>query len=200
MTTRGIVLGSLAAQVRERIRNVKGLVDIVDDYDRDLPQIEVRQDVDKAGRYGLRTWDVAGTVRTAAHVGGPLCAMMIDMDRLKQINDTFGHLAGDYVLKEMCKELLKQVRREELLARYGGEEFVVVLPETALSTAATMAEKLRRVVANHHFSFAGKDISITISLGCAELSPMATDPNVFLHEADARLYEAKRAGRNRVVA
>jgi len=140
--------------------------------------------------------EIARTIR----FGRPLSLIMLDIDHFKQINDTFGHLAGDYVLKEMCKELLKQVRREELLARYGGEEFVVVLPETALSTAATMAEKLRRVVANHHFSFAGKDISITISLGCAELSPMATDPNVFLHEADARLYEAKRAGRNRVVA
>ncbi len=61
------VLGDLAAQVRERIRNIEGLVDIVDDYDRDLPQIEVRQDVDKAGRFGLRTWDIAGTVRTALH-------------------------------------------------------------------------------------------------------------------------------------
>ena len=140
--------------------------------------------------------EIARTIR----FGRPLSVVMMDIDHFKQVNDTFGHLAGDHLLKELCKVLLPLVRKEELLARYGGEEFVIVLPETSLSTAATLAEKARRQVEQHRFEFAGQHIPITISLGCTELSPMATDPSTFLHEADVRLYEAKRGGRNRVVA
>ncbi|RME23782.1 MAG: GGDEF domain-containing protein [Deltaproteobacteria bacterium] len=140
--------------------------------------------------------EISRTIR----FGRPLSVIMFDIDHFKQINDRYGHLAGDYVLKEMCKLIGRHVRPEELIARYGGEEFVVVLPETSLSSAATVAEKFRIMVAEHEFLFAGEKIPVTISLGCAELSPMAADATLFLQEADARLYEAKRAGRNRVVA
>jgi two-component system, cell cycle response regulator len=139
--------------------------------------------------------EIARTIR----FGRPLSVIMLDLDHFKEINDTYGHLAGDFILKEMCALLSKLVRREELLARYGGEEFVVALPETALSTATTLAEKARRMVERHTFEFAGTVIAVTISLGCAELSPMAADPNNFLRAADERLYEAKRNGRNCVV-
>ncbi len=138
--------------------------------------------------------EIARTIR----FGRPLSVIMLDLDHFKKINDTYGHLAGDFILKEICDILNKLVRREELLARYGGEEFVIALPETALSTACTIAEKARRMVERHEFTFAGTEIRVTISLGCAELSPMAADPNNFLRAADERLYEAKRAGRNRV--
>jgi len=140
--------------------------------------------------------EIARTIR----FGRPLSVIMLDIDHFKQVNDSFGHLAGDYILKEMCKLLSQLVRREELLARYGGEEFVIVLPETNRSSAATLAEKARRLIELHRFEFAGQHIPVTISLGCAELSPMTSDPALFIGEADQRLYEAKRQGRNRVVA
>jgi diguanylate cyclase (GGDEF)-like protein len=135
-------------------------------------------------------------IARAIRFGRPLSLVMFDIDHFKEINDTNGHLAGDHILKELCGLLSKLVRKEELLARYGGEEFVMVLPETGLSTASTIAEKARRMVEKHEFVFAGKKIAVTISLGVAELSPMAADPINFIRAADERLYEAKRAGRN----
>jgi diguanylate cyclase (GGDEF)-like protein len=131
--------------------------------------------------------------------GRPLAIIMMDIDHFKEINDTFGHLAGDYILKEMCAHLSSLVGQEALLSRYGGEEFVVVLPETNLSTATTIAEKARQMVEQHGFMFAGTEIPVTISLGAAELSPMSADPLNFIQAADERMYDAKRSGRNRVV-
>ncbi len=138
-------------------------------------------------------------ISRAIRFGRPLSVIMLDIDHFKPVNDTFGHLAGDHVLRELCALLGKLVRREELLARYGGEEFVIVLPETNLSTATTIAEKARRMIERNRFEFAGTHIPITISLGAAELSPMAADPLNFLKAADDKLYEAKKGGRNRVV-
>jgi two-component system cell cycle response regulator len=139
--------------------------------------------------------EIARTMR----FGRPLSLVMLDVDHFKKINDTYGHLAGDHILKDMCAVLSGIVRREELLSRYGGEEFVLVLPETNLSTATVIAEKARRMVAEHAFIFGGTKIAVTISLGAAELSPMVSDPLTFLRAADSKLYEAKHAGRNCVV-
>jgi diguanylate cyclase (GGDEF)-like protein len=138
-------------------------------------------------------------IARAIRFGRPLAIIMFDLDHFKETNDTYGHLAGDHILKEMCALLSKLVRKEELLARYGGEEFVIVLPETGLSTATTLAEKARRMVEQYAFEFAQAKIPVTISLGCAELSPMAPDPQSFIRAADDKLYDAKRSGRNCVV-
>lgn len=138
-------------------------------------------------------------IARAIRFGRSLALIMFDIDHFKAINDKYGHLAGDHILKELCVLLKKVVRKEELLARYGGEEFVVVLPETGLSTACTLAEKTRRMVESNTFTFSGAKIPVTISLGAAELSPMAPDPLSFLGAADSKMYEAKRAGRNCVV-
>jgi diguanylate cyclase (GGDEF)-like protein len=139
-------------------------------------------------------------ISRAIRFGRPLALVMFDIDHFKEINDKYGHLAGDAILKEMCALLLKLVRKEELLARYGGEEFVIVLPETGLSTASTLAEKARRMVERHTFEFTGTTIPVTISLGVAELSPMAADPLSFIRSADDKMYDAKRSGRNCVVS
>jgi diguanylate cyclase (GGDEF)-like protein len=128
-----------------------------------------------------------------------LCLMMFDIDHFKAINDTNGHLAGDYVLRELAAIIRGRVRKEECFARYGGEEFAYVIPEAGGENTRRLAEKLRRLVENHHFSFEGKDIKVTISLGVAELTPDMTEPMHFIKAADQKLYQAKRSGRNRVV-
>jgi two-component system cell cycle response regulator len=135
-------------------------------------------------------------ISRAIRFGRSLSTIVIDIDHFKKVNDSYGHLAGDAILREMCAVLFKLVRREELLARYGGEQFVIVLPETGLSTATTIAEKARLTVERHGFEFAGTPIPITISLGAAELSPMAADPENFIRTANEMLCEAKRSGRN----
>jgi len=138
-------------------------------------------------------------IARAIRFGRPLATIMLDIDHFKKINDTYGHLAGDHILRDMCAVLTRLVRREELLARYGGEEFVIVLPETGLSTATTIAEKARRMVERHDFEFSDTRIPMTISLGAAEMSPMVADPINLIRAADEKLYEAKRSGRNCVV-
>jgi diguanylate cyclase (GGDEF)-like protein len=141
--------------------------------------------------------------------GRPLSLLMFDIDHFKQINDTHGHLTGDYVLKELARRLLHRIRKEELLARYGGEEFAVVLPETAHDSAVQFAETLRRMVGGELFEYEGDRFPVTISIGVATLDfetlsqgmapPPQMDPMEFIREADGNLYKAKRGGRNCVI-
>jgi two-component system, cell cycle response regulator len=128
----------------------------------------------------------------------PLSATMMDIDFFKNINDQFGHLAGDHVLREVAKVIQGRIRRDEVFARYGGEEFVIVLPETPLEGATALAENLRSRIGEHAFVFQGERIPVTISIGCAQLATTDKTANDLIQRADAKLYEAKRSGRNRV--
>ncbi len=130
----------------------------------------------------------------------PLSLVMFDVDHFKRINDTLGHLAGDYALKELARVVQSRIRRDEVLARYGGEEFALVLPETNLEGAEALAETLRQRIESHEFVFEGERIEVTVSLGVAERTELMTGPNDLVQVADACLYIAKRTGRNRVVA
>jgi two-component system cell cycle response regulator len=126
-----------------------------------------------------------------------LSVLMFDIDFFKRINDQYGHLAGDHVLRELARIVQDRIRRDEVFARYGGEEFVIVLPETSLAGAVALAENLRGRVGTHAFAFQGEQIPATISIGCALLQDdkAATD---LIQRADEKLYQAKRSGRNRV--
>lgn len=128
-----------------------------------------------------------------------LCALMFDIDHFKGINDRYGHLAGDHVLRELARIIQERTRKDEVFARYGGEEFAIILPETDLDGARLLAETLRERVAEHQFVFQGEEILVTISMGAAALEPdmVSTD---LIKAADEKLYEAKRGGRNRVCA
>lgn len=129
----------------------------------------------------------------------PLSVAMTDIDRFKQINDTHGHLTGDFVLKELARIVKRRVRREELFARYGGEEFCLVLPETDRNGARSLCEQIRQMIESHNFTFEGHRIEVTVSIGIAELERGVTDALQLLKRADENLYRAKRAGRNRIV-
>jgi diguanylate cyclase (GGDEF)-like protein len=129
----------------------------------------------------------------------PLSLVMFDIDFFKRINDHYGHLAGDYVLRELAETVQNRIRRDEVFARYGGEEFVIVLPETTMEGATSLAETLREKVAVHSFVFQGESIPVTISIGCALVQPN-DGANELIQRADEKLYEAKRSGRNRVCA
>ena len=127
----------------------------------------------------------------------PLALLMFDIDHFKSINDTYGHLAGDYVLKELANVIKARLRPDDVLGRYGGEEFGVELPETPLAGAVAIGEELRRLVEAHPFVFEGEHIRVTISVGAAQLGENA-DVLGFIKVADEKLYAAKRGGRNRV--
>jgi diguanylate cyclase (GGDEF)-like protein len=129
-----------------------------------------------------------------------LSFLMLDIDHFKKINDVHGHLAGDYGLKEVARLIQQRIRRDEVLARYGGEEFAIVLPETNLEGARSLAEGLREKIEQSRFVFQGEVIRVTISIGVAVLHESDRTSMDLIKRADEKLYEAKRAGRNRVVS
>jgi two-component system cell cycle response regulator len=134
--------------------------------------------------------------------GKPLALMLLDIDYFKSINDTFGHDAGDDVLREFATRVRKSIRGIDLACRYGGEEFVVVMPETDLHVASAVAERLRRSIAGEPFviSKATRRIEVTISIGLTTLEHNAESVADVMKRADNALYRAKHEGRNRVVA
>jgi len=134
-----------------------------------------------------------------AKSGYPLSMLMFDLDHFKRVNDTYGHLAGDYVLKETCR-LIKEsvVRSEDILGRFGGEEFVVIMPDAKLEVAVGVAERIRRTLETHDFIFSGMKIPVTTSLGVASWIPSYRTADEFLEVADQLLYKSKQEGRNRV--
>lgn len=129
----------------------------------------------------------------------PLALMMFDIDHFKRCNDTYGHRAGDHVLRHMADLVRQRARKVDVVARYGGEEFAVVLPEIDLGGAAQFADSIRALVEQQEFSFEGRTIPLTISIGVSELDPSIAHADDLISRADARLYKAKQTGRNRVV-
>jgi two-component system cell cycle response regulator len=123
---------------------------------------------------------------------------MIDLDHFKSVNDTYGHDAGDAVLKETAARFSRAVRRSDVLVRYGGEEFVVLLPETTTPESRNFAERLLRRVATHEFGEEGNRVRVTISIGMASYpDERVSDALSLLRLADTHLYRAKTDGRNR---
>ena len=109
-------------------------------------------------------------------------------------------LAGDHVLKEVSNIVRSRIRRNEVFSRYGGEEFALLLPETDVRGASTLAQEIRTLVASHDFIFDNQHIPVTVSLGVAQWNPNVRTADEFIRIADVRLYQAKREGRNRVVS
>jgi diguanylate cyclase (GGDEF)-like protein len=145
------------------------------------------------------------TIHKAKESGAPISLMMLDLDRFKLINDTFGHTAGDEVLRQLAVILSTNSEENEVVARYGGEEFAILLPSTSLDKAEKSAKRLQELVAKHDFKIPVrngeegtylKSLAMTISIGIACYPDHCTDENSLLKAADRALYEAKHSGRN----
>jgi two-component system, cell cycle response regulator len=151
-------------------------------------------------RYMSRHLD--NLISAAGRSGKPLAFLILDIDYFKAVNDGHGHDIGDEVLKEFANRIAANVRGIDLACRYGGEEFVVVMPETEVSLAFTIAERLRKSIETNPIviSRAPGKLNITISIGIAGSEGPADTAEALLHRADQALYSAKRTGRNRVVA
>ncbi len=132
--------------------------------------------------------------------GKPLSILVSDIDYFKSVNDTYGHDAGDIVLKEFAARIRKGIRGIDLACRMGGEEFVVIMPDTDLSKAFAVAERLRARIANESFVIDDNtSIDVTVSIGIAVLEKVGDTPQILFKRADQALYRAKNHGRNRVV-
>jgi two-component system cell cycle response regulator len=145
----------------------------------------------------LKTLTDQATTRDRA-----LSVLILDIDFFKMVNDTYGHHAGDDVIKEFARRIRKNIRGIDLACRFGGEEFVVVMPETELEVAHMVAERIRQKVARDPFPIDGgaRSLAITVSVGIGVFDEHDEGPEAMMKRADQALYVAKREGRNRVVA
>jgi two-component system cell cycle response regulator len=134
----------------------------------------------------------------AATVDAPAAVVVADLDRFKQVNDTFGHLVGDEVLQETARRIASGVREGDLVGRWGGEEFLLVLRESDARDAMRAAERVRRSVHDTPIQTSAGEIALSISQGVA-VTAGGEDPRSLIERADRAMYEAKGRGRNRVV-
>lgn len=138
-------------------------------------------------------------VRRLRRFSEPLSLLLVDIDFFKKINDNYGHPAGDEILRGVARTIKETIRDVDVPARYGGEEFSAILPGTDSAGASNMAERLRKSIAGKVFSVAGKDLSVTVSIGVVTCSGDLKDKEELVEKADQALYHAKKNGRNRCV-
>ncbi len=153
------------------------------------------------GLHNVRRFDKAlnECMRTAVQRGERLSLLMIDIDFFKSINDTYGHKAGDDVLREIAVVLQRSSRSVDIVSRNGGEEFSVLLPDCSIERAVEVAERIRQSVEAHPFPIErGESLRMTVSIGAATYPDMLSRSDELLQKADDGLYQAKRTGRNRV--
>ena len=136
-------------------------------------------------------------IATTKRQKNPLCAMMIDIDFFKKVNDTYGHASGDSVLRMVASIIKEHLRESDIPSRYGGEEFAILLPFTKIEEAKIVGERLRKAVEETPIPIDKRNINVTISMGLAEFNPEETGEELF-KRADKALYNAKESGRNRV--
>ena len=158
---------------------------------RTLSEIDALTGIYNKGKFNRVLDDELKKVRRYKR---PLGLILFDIDHFKQINDTFGHQVGDYVLKEIAKIVKSNIRNTDIFARWGGEEFVILAPETDINGLKMLAEKLRKAIEDHQFDKVKK---VTASFGVTEATPEDTTDTV-VRRADEALYLAKDKGRNRV--
>jgi diguanylate cyclase (GGDEF)-like protein len=168
---------------------------------QEIQQLAVRDGLTGLYNYRYFRQQIERTVQQARRYGSPVSLLMIDLDNFKSYNDSYGHLKGDMILKEVSGLLLVHTRASDLVARYGGEEFVVLLPEINEEHAHNVGEKIRQVIEEHPFALAAGELpkSLTISVGVAS-SPGEWSADALIQKADEALYRAKSLGKNRVVA
>ncbi|HEY8084494.1 MAG TPA: GGDEF domain-containing protein [Methylophilaceae bacterium] len=152
------------------------------------------------GAYNRRYFDEQSRIECARshRYGQALSILMLDLDKFKQVNDTYGHAAGDEVLKSIVHVGLGALRKSDILARFGGEEFVVLLPHADIKEASMLAERLRKAIENTEIMADGAQLKVTVSIGVSILAASESDSIEMLSRADYAMYNAKHGGRNRV--
>ncbi len=153
------------------------------------------------GLYNRRYFDVVLDMELSRLARYPetLSLAMIDIDDFKKVNDQYGHLAGDAVLRSVAEQLRVSTRKTDTVARYGGEEFILMLPHTSSTGAMTVAEKIREHVARAESHYRDSNIKVTVSIGMTSVNAPVASRNDVIEQADAALYEAKTTGKNKTV-
>ena len=204
--TKPINFAELEARVKSMLR-IKALQDALEERERELSEVN-SQLLKMAQTDSLTELDnrryleqrLDEMFEHSRRLREPVAVVLCDLDRFKSVNDTYGHQVGDVVLKELARILKKEAREIDRVGRYGGEEFMLLLPGTVLDAAVTFAERVRKAVEAHMFSFDGGTLQRTMSCGVAAWPhPRIADCDALVKAADDALYVAKEAGRNRVI-
>lgn len=184
-------LEDLYSQMSERSRELESL-------NSQLEQLAITDGLTGLSNHRHFYTRLTEEVKRAKRYRHPLSLIMADIDEFKQFNDTFGHVAGDSVLRIIAELVSENARENDLVARYGGEEIAIILPETDMTTTQLVAERMRLVIESSPelIKLAGKPV--TVSFGLAQLDEATESPRGFVRMADTMLYRAKQSGRNRV--
>jgi diguanylate cyclase (GGDEF)-like protein len=168
----------------------------------ELERLSVTDELTGLANRRRLTAELERELRRSGRHGHPFAILMLDVDRFKHFNDTYGHPAGDAVLKRLASTVRECVRDVDTVARYGGEEFVVILPETPAAEAARVAERIRASAEADRFTPDGGSVAlnVTVSIGYAGFPENAGTPDALIAAADQALYRSKESGRNRVSA
>lgn len=171
-------------------------------YHEAIHQLVMQDGLTEIGNRRMFSEELAREFSRAQRHERPLSVVVFDIDRFKEVNDTLGHLCGDFVLKRLTRVCRKELRSEQVFARIGGDEFAVLCPETQLDGVKVLAERLRTAISDHRFEtdMVRDSFQITCSFGCAEMNPHMESEDDLVGAADKDLYEAKNHGRNRVGA
>jgi diguanylate cyclase (GGDEF)-like protein len=204
--TKPINFAELEARVKSMLR-IKALQDALEERERELSEVNSRllkmAQTDSLTELDNRRYLEQRLDEMFEHsrrLREPVAVVLCDLDRFKSVNDTYGHQVGDVVLKELARILKKEAREIDRVGRYGGEEFMLLLPGTVLDAAVTFAERVRKAVEAHTFSFDGGTLQRTMSCGVAAWPhPRIADCDALVKAADDALYVAKETGRNRVI-
>jgi len=200
MTPKPIDMQELKVRARTQIRRKRYADFLRNSLDRSL-ELAVTDAL--TGLNNRRFLDHQLNLAMARHIrGGPaMSLLLVDIDHFKSVNDTYGHDAGDEVIREFAKRLSLNVRAIDMACRYGGEEFVVLMPETSPADAMHIAERVRAQVAEAPFVLHdGRELDVTVSVGVSTSTGLGDSPEALMKRADEGVYEAKTSGRNRVIA
>ena len=168
-------------------------------FQRQMYESALRDDLTKTWNKKYFTDRLESEFAYATRMRGPLALVVFDLDHFKNVNDTYGHLTGDYVLSEMATVVSTLIRIEDVFARVGGEEFAVICRATDREQGQAVAERIRTTVNGHRFIFDGNVIPITTSAGVSAIpDPRIRDAQSLISASDQALYQAKREGRDRV--
>jgi diguanylate cyclase (GGDEF)-like protein len=204
--TKPINFPELEARVRSMLR-IKRLQDELDQKNRELElankrlrKLSITDGLTELYNHRHVHQLLREEFERSARTGEPVAVAMLDLDRFKQVNDTYGHPTGDVILYETACILRETAREIDMVGRYGGEEFIVILPNTGEAEAGSFAERVREAVGSHVYRDEAHEVKMTVSSGVASFPADGVDsPESLLKRADEALYAAKTGGRNRVV-
>lgn len=176
------------------------LIERLDQAERELAQLAAHDDLTQV--YNRREFNrqALQTLSLAAHTHEPMGCLLLDVDHFKQVNDDFGHLAGDEALKAIAAYLKHRIQPPAILSRFGGDEFLILLPGMDEKAAYAFAERMRSELEALPVETANGPVQVTVSIGVFVTRAVEASLDLLVHEADSALYHAKKSGRNRVVS